>query len=125
MHDIAMGNKVMGFIPLVARRLREARGWTQQQLSLRGGLNQGYLSEVERNERNWSMSWLLALAASLGVEWWELFGYTHPPDAELPEATRELVHRVVQLDERGVGLVRAVVEQAEQMGMVRREGQSR
>lgn len=111
-------------IPLQARQIRERLGLTQAEVCARGGLNQGYYSEVERNVRNWTMSWVLSAAAALQAKWYELLGYTHPPDADLPEATRELVHRVLMLDERGVELVRAVVEQAEKMGLVKPGGAS-
>lgn len=103
------------------RQIRRAAGMTQEQLAERVEMNPATISQLERDRHGWTSHTLSLMATALSVPEHEVLGYTHPPDAELPEATRDLVHRVVQLDERGVGLVRAVVEQAEQMGMVRRQ----
>lgn len=47
--------------------LRERRRMTGVQLAVRTGLNQSYLSKVERNKAGWSMEGLHAIASALGV----------------------------------------------------------
>lgn len=47
--------------------LREERGWTQKELSERGGLSVTFLSEVENGRRNISSAKLLRIADELGT----------------------------------------------------------
>jgi len=55
------------------RRLRQARRLTQEGLSRRTGLNQSYISDLERGKRNVSLKNLYRLARALKVELEELF----------------------------------------------------
>lgn len=48
------------------KRLRLARGWTQEQLSEASGFTQQYLSDLERGRRNPTIVSLLELAQALG-----------------------------------------------------------
>lgn len=47
------------------KRLREARGYTQQELAHRCGLNKGYVSKIEQELMNISLANLEALANGL------------------------------------------------------------
>jgi transcriptional regulator with XRE-family HTH domain len=47
------------------KRLRKARGYTQEQLSRRCGLNKGYVSKVEQELMNVGLANLEALATGL------------------------------------------------------------
>ncbi|WP_083220366.1 helix-turn-helix domain-containing protein [Hoeflea olei] len=65
-------------IPLAeaVRRLRKARGLTQEELSGLTDLHQNHIGGIERGERNITVKSLLALARALGVQPAELFvGY--------------------------------------------------
>lgn len=59
-------------------------------------------------------------AALFAVPEHEVLGYTHPPDAELPEATRELVHLVTELDADAVEMLRGLATDMKRKGMLRR-----
>lgn len=102
-------------------RHRKFPGESIERFAERVGMSREHLNQLELGKVPYSARHVTMFAALFAVPEHEVLGYTHPPDAELPEATRELVHRVVQLDERGVAMVRAQVELAEQMGMVRRQ----
>ena len=54
------------------RRLRAARGLSQEALAYESGLNRTYLSGVERSERNVSIDNIARIASGLGVEPWKL-----------------------------------------------------
>jgi transcriptional regulator with XRE-family HTH domain len=54
------------------RRLRAARGLTQEALAHDCGINRTYLSAVERSERNISIDNIARIATGLEVEPWKL-----------------------------------------------------
>lgn len=54
------------------RRLRAARGFSQEALAHECGINRTYLSSVERSERNVSIDNIARIALGLGVEPWTL-----------------------------------------------------
>jgi transcriptional regulator with XRE-family HTH domain len=54
------------------RKLRAARGLTQEGLAYDCGLNRTYLSSVERAERNISIDNIARIAKGLRVEPWRL-----------------------------------------------------
>jgi transcriptional regulator with XRE-family HTH domain len=54
------------------RRLRAARGLSQEALAFDSGVNRTYLSAVERAERNVSIDNIARIARGLRVEPWRL-----------------------------------------------------
>jgi len=54
------------------RRLRAARGISQEALAHECGINRTYLSSVERSERNVSIDNIARIAKGLQVEPWRL-----------------------------------------------------
>jgi transcriptional regulator with XRE-family HTH domain len=50
------------------RRLRQARGWSQEELAERAGLDRTYISGCERGRRNIGIENLFRLSAALGVK---------------------------------------------------------
>ena len=50
------------------RRIRQERGWTQEQLAERSGFTQQYLSGLESGQRNPTIVSLYELAVALGVD---------------------------------------------------------
>ncbi|WP_067933680.1 helix-turn-helix domain-containing protein [Alicyclobacillus kakegawensis] len=49
------------------RRLRQARRWSQQELSLRSGISTPHISSIERGKRFPSLDYAMRLANALGV----------------------------------------------------------
>ena len=64
------------------RRLREAQGFTQEELADKAGLDRSYVGGIERGERNPSLSVILSLASALKTPPGNLF-------AEIGEARQE------------------------------------
>lgn len=55
------------------RRFREARGWSQDQLSEVSGLHRTYISGIERGIRNPTLKIVHEVAAALGIKISQLF----------------------------------------------------
>jgi transcriptional regulator with XRE-family HTH domain len=54
------------------RRLREARGWSQEDYAERAGIHRTYVSDIERGSRNPTITVVEKLAKPLGVRPGEL-----------------------------------------------------
>ncbi len=50
------------------RRLRHAAGLSQEELALRSGLDRSFVGQVERGERNISLTNICRLAAGLKID---------------------------------------------------------
>jgi transcriptional regulator with XRE-family HTH domain len=58
----------------LVRRLRQERGYSQEEFSFRVGLHQTYISSVERGERNVTIQTADRIAKALGTKLSDLFG---------------------------------------------------
>ena len=56
------------------RRLRTERGWSQEDFADRAGVHRTYVSDIERGERNPTVTVVERLARAVGVEVGELLG---------------------------------------------------
>lgn len=110
---------------LRVREIRQRLGWTQQKLAEIAGLDQGWISKLERDHRHpvWTRETLEILAMAMSVPVHELFGYEHPPDIDLPDDARELIRLVRRLDTKGLRFMLAQARWAESEGMAHRQDQ--
>ena len=58
----------------LVRRLRQEKGYSQEEFSFRVGLHQTYVSSVERGERNVTIQTADRIAKALGTTMAEFFG---------------------------------------------------
>ena len=61
-----------GIVAANVRRLRRARGLSQEGLADECGLHRTYVGSIERGERNVSIDNIERMATALGVDGWEL-----------------------------------------------------
>ena len=64
------------------RRLRERRGYTQEQLAAQARMHVTFLSGIERGQENPSLRRLRALARALGVRVGKLFAFECCPPSQ-------------------------------------------
>lgn len=50
------------------KRLRTAKGWSQEEYAFEAGIHRTYVSDIERGARNPTIEILVKLAKPLGVE---------------------------------------------------------
>ncbi len=75
----------MGFGNAVRANRWVRRRWTLAVLSERTGLTPGYISSVERGQRNPTLDAITALADAFGIHAWELVREGEWEAAKLPE----------------------------------------
>lgn len=62
-----MSEELQKLFGLNVRRVREERGWTQEELARRAGINRSYLGGVERGKRRVAMENIARIAQALDV----------------------------------------------------------
>jgi transcriptional regulator with XRE-family HTH domain len=102
-------------IGLILRRLRVARGMTQQHLARRvaGGIDTTYIGKIERGDQLPSLKVLLRLSKTLGVTVSDFFYPSLSRAADNPSAPFHLEPLLQALRNRGIdgiALVRAILD---------------
>lgn len=108
----------MKLFDLIGRRvatLRDARGWSQEELAERAGLSAGYVAHVEGGSRRPTVMALDALARALDVPLWRLFASTRLSAAERTADAQfaRLLRAAEKLDEKDRA---RLVELADRLG---------
>jgi transcriptional regulator with XRE-family HTH domain len=67
--------KIIEEFGLRIKSLREARDWSQSDLSHEGDLDVGYIGKIERGQVNPGLIYIVKLARSFGMDVWELLKY--------------------------------------------------
>ena len=67
--------KAKVFLGSRIRKLRNMKGWTQQELGNQADVNYKFLGEIERGQQNPSFNTLVKIAAALEVELPEIFRF--------------------------------------------------
>lgn len=62
-----MKNRVLRQFGTKVKKLRKAKGWSQEELAKRTGLHRTYIGSIERSERNVSLLNIEKIAKALGV----------------------------------------------------------
>ena len=57
------------------RRLREAKGWSQEELGRRARLHRTYIGSIERSERNVSLLNIERIAKALGISVYKILKF--------------------------------------------------
>ena len=89
------------------REIRTKRGFTQEALSEKMGVNPKYLSSIERGKENPTLNTLVRLSESLEVEIGEIFGFVESEDPA--EAKSRIVSLLDEADEEQVKLISKMV----------------
>jgi transcriptional regulator with XRE-family HTH domain len=69
-------NQIVSSFGTTVRQLREAQGWSQEQLAERADLNRSYIGELERGQAIPSLLTLKKLSIALGVSLSNLLAHT-------------------------------------------------
>lgn len=105
---LSMGHRVPKFPPeVVASRLRTYRkraGWSQRRLAEAAGIDQGYLSRVERGTVHPGLNQLGAIADALSVPWADLFLDVDQDAAPLPREMNAVREGILSDSEAPPGL---------------------
>jgi len=56
------------------RKLRERKGWSQEQLALETSLHRAYIGQIERGEKNMGLKNLEKIAGALSIKIAKLLG---------------------------------------------------
>lgn len=59
--------EIKRWVGVKVRELREAKGWSQEELGFKSGLHRNYVGRIERGEQNVAVVNLAKLAKALGV----------------------------------------------------------
>ncbi|MFM0630508.1 helix-turn-helix domain-containing protein [Paraburkholderia xenovorans] len=70
---------------LVLRQLRQARGWSQEELAERAGLHRNFVGLVERGSTQVAIDSLFSLADALGITASDLLRQVETPPASASE----------------------------------------
>jgi transcriptional regulator with XRE-family HTH domain len=76
------------------RKLRKARGWSQQQLAEHSDLDAKFVGGIERGERNITTETIEKISAGLALDAWRLFFFSEPEmtaDSLTAEKIRDLI----------------------------------
>jgi len=63
-----MNSKILRQFGDEVKRLRKAKGWSQEELAKRAGLHRTYIGSIERSERNVSLMNIERIAKALNTE---------------------------------------------------------
>ena len=63
-----MKYKILENLAKNIKRLRSARGWSQEDLAKKAGVHRTYIGSIERNERNVSLINVERISIALGVK---------------------------------------------------------
>lgn len=67
-----MKTKILRRFGMKVKKLRETKGWSQEELGKRSGLHRTYIGSIERSERNVSLLNIERIAKALNVKTSEL-----------------------------------------------------
>lgn len=99
------------------RALRKGRGWTQEELAAKAGVDYKWLGSVERGERNVTINNVERIARGLGVEALQLFMFTSSGE-ERPErlAQAKIVDALKRSDPRTNEALLRIVHEVLRLG---------
>jgi len=63
-----MNSKILRRFGDEVRRLRNAKGWSQEELAKKAGLHRTYIGSIERSERNVSLLNIERIAHALNIQ---------------------------------------------------------
>ncbi len=93
------------------RRLRKAKGLSQEQLAELSGLHTNYIGQVERGEKNLTIETLQKIVAGLDVSLEELFRFLDPMERKdaMGEIVEMLADRPTADQQMALNLLKAVL----------------
>lgn len=100
-------------------RQRLLPGETIERFAERVGMSREHLNQLELGKVTCSSRHVAMFATLFGVPEHDVLGYSHPPDADLSEPARELIHTVIDLNESAVEMLLGLAREMQRKGMGR------
>lgn len=94
------------------RELRLANRMSQEQLAFASDITTAYLGQIERNEKNPTVSVVAKICEALGMELSEFFSNETFPEKKLDPVTAQILYQLRNQDEEAKIIILQLIKQA-------------
>lgn len=94
------------------RELRLANHMSQEQLAFTSEITTAYLGQIERNEKNPTVSVIARICEALGMELSEFFSGETLPERKLDPVTTQILYQLKNQDEEVKNIILQLIKQA-------------
>lgn len=92
------------------RYFRQLRGWSQEQLALRAGINPAFLGHLERGLKSPTITTLEKIICALDISMFELFSEDMPQNDRKQRELQRLQYAVQDLSADNIAKIASIVQ---------------